>query len=141
MPAACSKRAPPAITIVQTKPTGNDSSVIAITDASGTSIATNRYDEYGQPQSTNTGRFGYTGQLWLPEIAKSTHYHASYVHPYWVRAMTFPEPGAGLTAAGMGRNSAHAAIDVSDLHACPGILRSADRVPCRRHIHEIERRK
>jgi spore germination cell wall hydrolase CwlJ-like protein len=27
------------------------------------------------------------GKLWLPEIAKSTHYHASYVHPYWVRAM------------------------------------------------------
>ena len=27
------------------------------------------------------------GKLWLPEIAKSTHYHASYVSPYWVRAM------------------------------------------------------
>lgn len=27
------------------------------------------------------------GKLWLPEIAKSTHYHASYVYPYWVRAM------------------------------------------------------
>src|SRR6187401_1215702 len=27
------------------------------------------------------------GKLWLPEIAKATHYHASYVHPYWVRAM------------------------------------------------------
>jgi len=27
------------------------------------------------------------GKLWLPEIAKATHYHATYVHPYWVRAM------------------------------------------------------
>ncbi len=27
------------------------------------------------------------GKLWLPEIGKSTHYHASYVSPYWVRAM------------------------------------------------------
>jgi len=27
------------------------------------------------------------GKLWLPEVAKATHYHASYVHPYWVRAM------------------------------------------------------
>lgn len=27
------------------------------------------------------------GRLWLPEVAKSTHYHASYVHPYWVRTM------------------------------------------------------
>jgi len=27
------------------------------------------------------------GKLWLPEVAKATHYHASYVRPYWVRAM------------------------------------------------------
>ena len=27
------------------------------------------------------------GKLWLPEVAKATHYHASYVNPYWVRAM------------------------------------------------------
>jgi spore germination cell wall hydrolase CwlJ-like protein len=27
------------------------------------------------------------GKLWLPEVSKATHYHASYVHPYWVRAM------------------------------------------------------
>ena len=43
-------------------------SVIALTDASGTSIATNRYDEYGIPQSGNTGRFQYTGQAWVPEL-------------------------------------------------------------------------
>jgi hypothetical protein len=27
------------------------------------------------------------GKLWLADVAKATHYHASYVHPYWVRAM------------------------------------------------------
>ena len=27
------------------------------------------------------------GKLWLPEIAKATHYHASYVSPWWVRSM------------------------------------------------------
>lgn len=27
------------------------------------------------------------GRLWLPEVGKSTHYHAAYVHPYWVREM------------------------------------------------------
>ena len=43
-------------------------SVIAISDASGSAIATNRYDEYGVPQSTNTGRFQYTGQAWVPEL-------------------------------------------------------------------------
>jgi hypothetical protein len=27
------------------------------------------------------------GKLWLREVGKSTHYHASYVYPYWVRSM------------------------------------------------------
>jgi hypothetical protein len=28
------------------------------------------------------------GKLWLPEVGKATHYHASWVHPGWVREMT-----------------------------------------------------
>jgi len=28
------------------------------------------------------------GQIWLPEVAKSTHYHAYYVRPSWVSEMT-----------------------------------------------------
>ena len=27
------------------------------------------------------------GKLWLSEVGKATHYHASYVNPWWVRAM------------------------------------------------------
>jgi spore germination cell wall hydrolase CwlJ-like protein len=27
------------------------------------------------------------GQLWLPEVGKSTHYHAYWVHPSWVSEM------------------------------------------------------
>ncbi|MBS0536241.1 MAG: cell wall hydrolase [Proteobacteria bacterium] len=27
------------------------------------------------------------GQIYVPEVAKSTHYHAAYVHPIWVREM------------------------------------------------------
>jgi spore germination cell wall hydrolase CwlJ-like protein len=27
------------------------------------------------------------GQIWLPEVDKSTHYHAYYVHPSWVNEM------------------------------------------------------
>ena len=27
------------------------------------------------------------GQLWLPEVAKSTHYHAYWVRPSWVSEM------------------------------------------------------
>jgi hypothetical protein len=26
-------------------------------------------------------------QVWLPDVAKSTHYHATYVRPYWIREM------------------------------------------------------
>jgi RHS repeat-associated protein len=50
-------------------------SVIAVTNATGASIATNSYDEYGIPKSTvgalspsTSGRFMYTGQTWLPEL-------------------------------------------------------------------------
>jgi len=27
------------------------------------------------------------GKLWLPEVAKATHYHAYWVHPDWVSEM------------------------------------------------------
>ncbi len=43
-------------------------SIIAVTDDAGATFATNRYDEYGIPASTNAGRFQYTGQAWLPEL-------------------------------------------------------------------------
>jgi RHS repeat-associated protein len=44
-------------------------SIVAITDAAGAMTARNRYDEYGLPASTNVGRFQYTGQKWLPQLA------------------------------------------------------------------------
>ncbi|MFN3351578.1 cell wall hydrolase [Pseudorhodoplanes sp.] len=28
------------------------------------------------------------GKFWLPEVGKATHYHATYVSPWWVRTMT-----------------------------------------------------
>jgi RHS repeat-associated protein len=43
-------------------------SIIAITDASGATIAINSYDAWGIPANTNLGRFQYTGQTWFPEI-------------------------------------------------------------------------
>ena len=38
-------------------------------------------------RATRISRETLDGKLWLPEVAKATHYHASYVRPYWVRAM------------------------------------------------------
>jgi RHS repeat-associated protein len=49
-------------------------SVMAIADSLGSVIATNSYDEYGNPPldanllNQNTGRFQYTGQAWLAEL-------------------------------------------------------------------------
>jgi RHS repeat-associated protein len=43
-------------------------SITSVTDNTGTLLARNRYDEYGIPDPANVGRFGYTGQTWLPEL-------------------------------------------------------------------------
>ena len=43
-------------------------SVVRVQRADGSTLAVNSYDEYGIPASGNQGRFGYTGQTWLPEL-------------------------------------------------------------------------
>ena len=45
-------------------------SIISVTDSSGNKLAINTYDEYGIPAfgALANQRFGYTGQMWLPEI-------------------------------------------------------------------------
>jgi hypothetical protein len=54
-------------------------SIVAVTDgagaASGSGFGVNTYDEYGAPGPSNSGRFGFTGQAWLPE-AQLTHFKA-----------------------------------------------------------------
>lgn len=48
-------------------------SIIAISNGSGAVTQVNSYDDYGRPASGNAGRFGYTGQMWLPELG--LHYY------------------------------------------------------------------
>jgi RHS repeat-associated protein len=43
-------------------------SIVAVTDGNGAALNINSYDEYGQPASSNAGRFQFTGQMWLPEV-------------------------------------------------------------------------
>lgn len=44
-------------------------SIVLVADGTGSTVfAVNRYDEYGIPQSSNAGRFQYTGQTWVPEL-------------------------------------------------------------------------
>lgn len=54
--------------------------MIALSDNGGSVTAANRYDEYGVPDAGNTGRFGYTGQMWLPEVGLY-HYRARVYKP------------------------------------------------------------
>lgn len=61
-------------------------SVISITNGSAGVIATNTYDEYGVPGAGNSGRFQYTGQMWLPE-AQLYHYRARAYAPTLGRFM------------------------------------------------------
>ena len=55
-------------------------SVVGITNSSGTSYAINSYDEYGIPETTNVGRFQFTGQVWLDEI-ELYYYKARIYNP------------------------------------------------------------
>jgi RHS repeat-associated protein len=61
-------------------------SVVGITLQTGLAASFNAYDEYGLPQSTNTGRFQYTGQTWLPEVGLY-YYKARLYNPSLGRFM------------------------------------------------------
>lgn len=63
-------------------------SVIAVSDASGNLVGSrNAYDEYGNHQGGSiTGRFGYTGQAWLPEVSV-WYYRARMYNPSLGRFM------------------------------------------------------
>lgn len=68
-------------------------STIALTGETGAIQNRLAYDEYGNPRTGDGGRFGYTGQLWLPELGV---YHYKAPPPT-------NTPGAPPTAAGWKR--------------------------------------
>jgi len=55
-------------------------SIVALSGYAGP-VSINRYDEYGIRASTNTGRFQYTGQIWIPELGMY-HYKARFYSPF-----------------------------------------------------------
>ena len=55
-------------------------SVIAHSDNAGTVLARNSYDPYGVAATTNTDRFGYTGQTWIPQLGLN-YYKARFYSP------------------------------------------------------------
>jgi spore germination cell wall hydrolase CwlJ-like protein len=83
------------------------------------------------------------GQLWLPEVGKSTHYHAYWVHPSWVSEMkkmykfgvhTFYRPrawGDGSDAPSWGTPAQTAAISAKLAEAAKSSAEMAE-TPVRR---------
>lgn len=65
-------------------------SVISLTDSSGTLLNINRYDEYGKPQSTNSGRFQYTGQKWMGEAGLYDYKARDYLPHLGIFGQTDP---------------------------------------------------
>jgi RHS repeat-associated protein len=55
-------------------------SIAAIADHNGARLAVNTFDEYGIPGASNSGRFQYTGQIWLAELGMY-HYKARLYSP------------------------------------------------------------
>jgi RHS repeat-associated protein len=72
-------------------------SITALSNDAGTVTTINRYDEYGKPQSTNSGRFQYTGQMWLPELA-AYYYKARIYSPTLGRFLQTDPVGYGAGA-------------------------------------------
>lgn len=69
-------------------------SIVAVTDVNGTVTSLNTYDEYGIPGSGNAGTFGYTGQVWLPELGMN-YYKARMYSPTLGRFMQTDPIGYG----------------------------------------------
>jgi RHS repeat-associated protein len=66
---------------------GDERGSVVASVASGATTTLNRYDEYGNPQGgAIAGRFGYTGQIWLPQ-AGLYHYRARAYNPALGRFM------------------------------------------------------
>jgi RHS repeat-associated protein len=55
-------------------------SIVAIAAPNAAPLAINAYDPWGIPNQANQGRFGYTGQTWIPELGL-WHYKARVYSP------------------------------------------------------------
>jgi len=61
-------------------------SIASLADSTGAALGINRYDDWGLPQGSNLGKFGYTGQLWIAELALY-YYKARMLSPILGRFM------------------------------------------------------
>jgi RHS repeat-associated protein len=65
-------------------------SVVARSDSTGAMFAISAYDEYGNIQSSNVGRFQYTGQMWLDPLG--LHHYKGRVYSPKLGRFLQPDP-------------------------------------------------
>jgi RHS repeat-associated protein len=65
-------------------------SIVAVSNGTGAMTDINSYDEYGVPAASNAGRFGYTGQAWLPGL--DMYYYKARIYAPMIGRFMQPDP-------------------------------------------------
>lgn len=94
-------------------------SVTEVSNQAGATLAINAYDDWGIPAAANQGRFGYTGQTWLPSV-QAWNYKARIYNPVLGRFLQIDPigTGGGMNGYGYALNDSINGVDPTGL--CTG---------------------
>jgi RHS repeat-associated protein len=96
-------------------------SIIGDINDSGSLLLANTYDEYGIPGSANTGRFQYTGQMWLPELGM--YYYKARIYSPTLGRFLQTDPIGAVDSPNLYQyvlNDSVNLVDPLGLHGCDG---------------------